>query len=60
MCRFCTSHLSRVKIELQARLQGKQNQQTTTPTKQNKKNARATFKVTRKALKARGRVRQGR
>ena len=61
VCRFCTSHLSRVKIELQARLRGKQKQQTTTPTKPNKtKHARATCKVTRKALKARGRVRQGR
>ena len=32
MCRFCTSHLSRFKVELPARLRGKEKQKTTNPT----------------------------
>ena len=46
------------KVARQTETTNNTNNQTTNKTKQ--KNARATFKVTRRALKARGRVRQGR
>ena len=60
VCRFCTSHLSRVKMELQTRLQPTGRDPTTdntnnkkqTPKQQNIQNARATCKVARKAMEA--------